>query len=111
MNISLEIDLVIGKGHTLVIDKDIRDQIPIHLIWVIGETLIGIGVNGMIREIDWVTIGHKGDVHLVGNVEEIILYTMRGVEDIILHTMRGMVEITHHIIVIEIFPHILLGEI
>ncbi len=45
MNMYLEIDLVIGKGHTLVIDRDMRDQIPICLIRVMGETLIGIGVN------------------------------------------------------------------
>ncbi len=108
---SLEIDLMIGKGYTLVIGRDIRDTFPIHLIRVIENILIGIGVNGGIIEIGLSTIGHKGDIHLVENMVEIILHTMRGVVEIILHTTKGMVEITHHIIKIEIFPHSIPGEI
>ncbi len=111
MNISLEIDLKKGKGHTLVIVRDMRDHFPIRLIGVIGETLIGMGANEGIREIGQITIGLKEDVRLVGRVEEIILHIMIGVDEIILHILRGMVEITHHIIIIEIIHQILLEGI
>ncbi len=56
-------------------------------------------------------MGHKEDIRLVENVEEIILHIMIRMEEIILHIMIGVVEITHHIIIIEIIPQILLEEI
>ncbi len=108
---SLEIDLVIGKGHTLVIDRDMRDHIPICLIGIKAETLIEIGVNEGIREIGRITIDHKVDICLVGSMDEIILHIMIGMEEIIFHIMKGVVEINHHIIIIEIIHQILLEEI
>ncbi len=43
MDMSLIIDLMIGKGHILVISKDRTDHIPIHMIGVIGVTQIEAG--------------------------------------------------------------------
>ncbi len=75
--------------------KDRTDCIHIHLIVVIGETLIEAEVNGGIGDTDQIIMGLKENVLLVGSVVEITR-----------HIMRGMVENIHHIIIIGIFHHI-----